>query len=205
LEFLEIWVNKRVFRVNIGVFGGTFNPVHSGHLLAAKQVLRLTGCEEIWFQPTFKNPLKDGNGTTVEQRTGMLQHAIQGHSGFRFSDFELKRKICYTVDSIKQLKKAFPEHNFSWIIGSNLIEEFEHWKKPLDILDETKLIIVPMKGFQRIENKAIAKSNPLVLNTPIRTGINSSAVRGRALESKKITGFVPRSVEEYIFRNKLYI
>ncbi|MBU2100305.1 nicotinate-nicotinamide nucleotide adenylyltransferase, partial [Candidatus Micrarchaeota archaeon] len=104
--------------MKIGVFGGSFDPIHSGHLTAAEQVLEKKVCDKIWFMPCFQNPLKK-ELITAEHRKKMVELAVEGNTNFELSDFELKKeKTTFTVDTIKELKKEFPEHEFYFIIAS---------------------------------------------------------------------------------------
>jgi len=188
--------------MKIGVFGGSFNPIHNGHLNAAKEILRLTEVEEIWFMPCYKNPLKKGNSVSLEQRLEMAKLAVEGLKGLKASDFEIKNKICYSLDSIRALKKEFPQHEFYFILGSNLVQEFSKWKQPREIVKEVSIIIVPLPELKEIKEKLL--ENALVLRKAKRVNVSSTMVRERVRAGKSIKGLVPAAVEQYIKENNLY-
>lgn len=191
--------------MKIGIFGGTFNPLHNGHIIAAQEVLNYTDLDEIWFVPCIKNMLKENPGyTSPGQRLEMLKSTLKGFPKFKVSDFEIRNGFMYTADAISALKRKFPQHKFYLIMGSALAEQFHNWKEPLEILKEARLIVVPMPSLPKISDKKILKCRPIVLKDAVRTDISSTAVRKYVKEEKSIFHLVPKAVEKYIEEKKLY-
>jgi nicotinate-nucleotide adenylyltransferase len=188
----------------IGIFGGTFDPVHIGHLLAARQALELAKLDEIWFMPTYKNPLKDESTSSLEDRVKMLELGLEDREKIKLSLFDVKNKSVYTVDSLKALKKAFPQHEFYFMMGSNLVSQFAQWREPKEILKLVKLIIVVMPDFPGIQDPLIKKAKPLMLEPLVKTTVSSTILRERVRKGHPIKNLVPEKVRLYIEEKKLY-
>ncbi|MBU1120430.1 MAG: nicotinate (nicotinamide) nucleotide adenylyltransferase [archaeon] len=192
--------------MNIAVFGGSFNPIHFGHLIAAQEILWSGMAEEVWFMPCYKNPLKQNGMTdTAKDRLEMVSLSIEGNPKLRVSELELKRKgESYTIETIRELKKSFPEHGFHWVMGSDLVEEFHKWKEAKEIVKEVKIIVFPLPDFKEINNELIKNSEPLIVNTPITTNISSSLIRERVKRNKPVDYLITRKVQTYLQEHELY-
>ena len=188
----------------IGIFGGTFDPIHIGHLLAARQAIELAKLDEIWFMPTFQNPLKEESKSSLEDRIKMLELGLESREKIKLSLFDVKNKSVYTIDSLKALKKAFPKHEFFFMMGSNLVEQFSRWKEPKEILKMVKLIIIVMHDFPGIQDPSIKKAKPLLLEPLVKTTVSSTIIRERVRKGSDIKNLVPEKVRLYIEEKKLY-
>jgi len=199
--------------MKIGIFGGSFNPIHLGHLIAAKEILRKKIVDEIWFMPCYWHALKKRkNFASVEDRMKMVVLAIKGMQNCIASPFEIElaeidKKKNYTIDTIKALKKSYPKFEFFFIIGENILEELPKWKQINELIKEIKFIVYPMTSIdiKKIkENFFIKKNNSIILSDCIITNISSSEIRKRIKNNESIDFLVPEKVKKYIERKKLY-
>ncbi len=116
--------------MKIGVLGGTFNPVHAGHLILAEEMREKLGLDQVVFIPTCIPPHKQAKGIApADDRMAMVKLAIKGNRSFSVSDVEIKRQgASYTIDTIRQLKKSYPRDELIFIIGSDLLKYLDDWK-----------------------------------------------------------------------------
>jgi len=188
--------------MKIGIFGGSFDPIHLGHLAGAEQVLEKKACDKIWFMPCYQNPLKKEH-TIVEHRKKMIELAIKEEENFELSEFELKKeKTNYTIETMRELKEKFPEHDFYFIIASKVIKEMEKWKNYEKLLKEVKFIIIPTPSKEI--PKEMEEFKPVKLNPTISGSISSTMIREGIKEKKDVSFLLPKTVFEYIKENKLY-
>ena len=122
--------------MRIGVFGGTFDPVHLGHLILAEQCREQARLDEVWFIPSGRPPHKQRHGITpFRHRAEMLQLAIAGHPAFRINELENERPgLSYTVDTLDELKKGHPSAEWFLLLGSDTLAEMHEWYDPAGIL-----------------------------------------------------------------------
>ncbi|MBT5020824.1 MAG: nicotinate (nicotinamide) nucleotide adenylyltransferase, partial [Planctomicrobium sp.] len=118
--------------MKIGIYGGTFDPVHLGHLILAETVREQLELDEVWFVPAFQNPLKaDRPVTPPKSRLEMLRFAIAGNPNFRLKEDEVKRKgASYTFETIQKFKLERPDDHFYLMIGADSLAEFPNWREP---------------------------------------------------------------------------
>src|SRR5699024_9121935 len=120
---LKEYVMKR-----IGILGGTFDPPHIGHLIIAEEVRIALDLTEVWFIPTYEPPHKDRASSSVEDRLNMLQRAIGEHPHFKIKTIEIERYgMTYTIDTMKTFKRMYPEDEFFFIIGADMVEYLPNW------------------------------------------------------------------------------
>jgi len=188
----------------VGIFGGTFDPIHMGHLITAQSVREIRNLEKIIFIPAFISPHKsDVKTTSAEDRSNMIKLAIDGIPFFDYSDIEIKKGgISYTIDTLKELKKIYDELEI--IIGYDNIFTFHTWKEPDEILKLAKIIVLKRKSSHppQFEDKYYHQS--IFVET---RGIEISAtdIRERVKFEMPINFLVPPAVMEYIYKHKLYI
>lgn len=190
--------------MNIGLFFGSFNPIHVGHLIIANHVLNFSKLQKIWFVVSPHNPLKEKRNLLNQyDRLHLLNLAIQNNNKFKGSDIEFKLKQpSYTIDTLEYLKEKYPNHDFSLIMGSDNISSINKWKNYEMILNHYKIIIYQRAG--TTESKYHSHKNVIIIdNVPI-LDLSATQIRTLIKENKSIRYLVPDSVYEYINTNKYY-
>lgn len=187
----------------VGIYGGTFDPVHVGHIITAQRVLEKRNLEKIIFIPAYISPLKtDKKYAPPEHRFKMLELALEDNENFITSDIELKRKnVSYTIDTLKELKKTYDE--IELIIGYDNLLVFHKWHKPDEILELCKLVVLHRKVDIEPKEKNIYFDKAEILDTPT-IEISSTEIRERIEKNLPIDFLVPLKVKEYIYTNGLY-
>ncbi len=187
----------------VGIFGGTFDPIHIGHLITAQALRELRGLEKIIFIPAFISPHKvNVKSLGSEHRLKLIQLSIDEIPYFEYSDIELKAaKISYTVDTLRNLKQEYD--NLELIIGYDNIIDFNTWKEPDEILRLAELIVLRRKTSVEPEKKDKYFNSAVFVETPT-IEISSSEIRNRIANNLPIDFLVPRKVKEYIYKHKLY-
>jgi len=188
----------------IGLFGGTFDPIHIGHLVTTRFVYEQRNLEKIIFMPCNKSPLKPSmTSLNPVHRLKMLELALEPFPFFEVSDYEItKGEKSYTIDTLSELKKTY--ESIELIIGYDNLLIFDKWYEPDKILDIAKLIV--MKRKTDIDTEVINKYMNLayIIDTP-SIEISATNIRNRIQNGKSIDYLVPRKVKEYIQENKLYL
>ncbi len=199
--------------MRIGIFGGSFDPVHTGHLIVAEQCREQANLDQIWFIPSAIAPHKpDGATVTGRQRKEMLDFAIAGHEYFRVSDLELKSGgTSYTVDTMRAISQSSPEHELHLIIGGDSLDEFSTWRDPAGICALALPIVYSRPGIQApldllkqyVDDSRMAAIRNLAIEA-IQIDISSTLIRERIAARKTVRYLLPRAVEKYIQTNGLY-
>lgn len=190
----------------IGCMGGTFDPVHIGHLLAAESAKEAAKLDEVWFVPTSIPPHKPQPGTDSQTRCEMLKAAISSNPGFRLETIEMEREgASYTIDTVTALQAREPEAQFYWIIGSDMINDLPNWRR-IDELAERITFI----GLERPDQPGNDASLPSFLRRRLLRagmpplGISSTDIRRRMKDGRSIRYLVPEAVHDYIRGNNVY-
>ena len=192
----------------IGLLGGTFDPVHNGHLIIAEYLRDHLSLEEIWFIPARCHPLKDNvNISPPEIRYRMLQMAIANNPSFKSMDVELKREgVSYTIDTLNYLADKYrtlvPE--FYFLIGMDIVNELPRWKDPQQILEKSRVIAFGRPGFKAEEAAKDFLPYIQFIHVPLLE-ISSSLIRQRCQDGHSIRYLVPEEVREFIVKKKLYL
>ncbi len=187
--------------MKIGVLGGTFNPVHLGHLILADEAREKAGLDKIIFVPANLPPHKDSaDVASAADRLNMLKLTIKANRNFGVSDIEIKRKgISYTIDTARQLKADYPLDELYFITGSDLLTYLDAWKDLPEILKIVKFIVATRPGY------ALEKIPSYITTIPIRAvDISGVEIRKAAKAGKSFRYLVPDAVYEYINQRKLY-
>jgi len=188
--------------MRIGILGGTFNPIHIGHLILAEEAYRLLKLDKLIFIPCYLPPHKTSQGLiSAKHRFHMVKEAIKENKNFLVSDIEIKEKgISYTFKTLQKIRKIFPPSTEIFlIVGSDAIDELPRWKNFDLILKLSKIVIATRANFPIEKRPKWAK----IIRIPY-IEISSSQIRKRIKRGLPIRYFVPSQVEKYIEKNKLY-
>lgn len=188
----------------IGLFFGSFNPIHNGHLIIANAILEQAELSKVWFVVSPQNPFKPSKSLLHEfDRYDLVKAAIDDNSKLEVSDVEFQLpRPSYTIDTLEHLTAKYPEKEFSIIIGQDNLESFHKWKSPDLILDRYGLLVYP-----RPDSKPSDLSrHPRVkmINAPL-IDISATYIRELIRQRKSIRYLVPERVEEMILRKGFYL
>jgi len=188
--------------MQVALFGGTFDPVHNGHVNAAREVLKQGIVDRVWFVPVQWHAFKENFSiTALEHRKRMIELSIEGIPSLDVID--LNNNPTFALNTILKAKKRFPGNSFSWLMGTNLVEEFSSWKQPERILKEVRLILFPVPGSESQENGLIDSSNPVRVEGKA-IDLSSTVVREKLLKGEPVDGLVAEKVLAYIREKGLY-
>ncbi len=188
--------------MKVALFGGTFDPIHNGHLNAAREVLKHGLVDEIWFIPVYWHAFKANSKVSeLRHRKIMIGLAIKDEKAIKLVD--LNENPTYTIDTILKIKRLFPGNDYFWLIGTNLVKEFSSWKQPKKVLSEAKLILYPVPGSENEKNELVDSSSPVRVKGKA-IDLSSTVIREKLNRGKSIAGLVPKAVEQYIKENELY-
>ncbi len=189
----------------VGILGGTFNPPHIAHLIAAECVRDQLKLNKILFIPAASPPHKTRvEIIPAEQRLQMVRLATKSNPLFEVSDIELHRVgMSFTIDTIIDLKSKSPKDSYYFILGIDLLIEFDTWKNPDKILEECKIVAMNRPGFdlKAVDRELLNKVD--LVNVPA-LDISSTAIRRRVEAGRSIRYLVPFEVEKYIKDNSIY-
>jgi nicotinate-nucleotide adenylyltransferase len=188
--------------MKIGLFFGSFNPIHNGHLIIANHILNESNIDKVWFVVSPQNPFKNANGLLNNyDRLHLVGKAIENDLRMKASDIEFHLpKPSYTVTTLAYLKEEYPEHEFVIIIGSDSFQNLSKWKNFEIIVNNYQLIIYKRPGFE-VENNIGAKT--LIMNAPLLE-ISATYIRDLIKKNKSIKYLVPENIEEEIKTNRFY-
>lgn len=218
----------------IALLGGSFDPIHLGHLAVAREVLNQIKVDRVWFLPAFKSPNKSTESTTSpEHRLAMVRSAVEGCADFEVCDLELKRSgSSYTYETLEELHRAEPETRWLWILGLDTFFDLPGWKNFNRILELADLIVAPRPGYDESDINEIlmelgidsrlprlpSKSAKGVI--PVATGrsdhqvhflaqpvidLSSNEIRRRFRQNPSIKKMLPPPVVQYIMDHHLYL
>lgn len=188
----------------IGILGGSFNPVHIGHLMLASYLSQFTDLDEVWLTLSPLNPLKVNPEELIPdmERLKMLSIATDGIEGIGVCDIELSMpRPSYTINTLKVLQRRYPRRRFKLIIGSDNWRIFEQWRDYEKILSDFGVIVYPRPGYPVDSN--IYEDGVEFVKAPV-CNISSTFVRKAIVKGKNMNFFLPPGVYNYIVENKLY-
>lgn len=186
-----------------GIFGGSFNPIHNGHLSLARQLLERVGLDEVWFMVSPQNPFKRSDDLLDDdERLQLVRLALAEEPKMKASDYEFHLpRPSYTWNTLQHLAKDYPDHKFVLLIGGDNWAKFDQWNHASDIVNRYRIVIYPRSGYAI--GKDILPSSVTLVDTPLMD-ISSTVIRQRIHDGQSIVGLVPKTVEQYIIKNKLY-
>ncbi|MCR8631479.1 MULTISPECIES: nicotinate-nucleotide adenylyltransferase [Paenibacillus] len=193
--------------MKVGIMGGTFDPIHIGHMIAAQCAYEYEGLDEVWFMPTNVPPHKQhAPKATSQQRWDMVCRAVEGQAHFRPFDMELKKGgVSYTYDTVSLLRREYPGIHFYYIIGADMVQYLPKWFKIDELVKLISFIGLGRPGY-RLEMESL----PALLRPAVQLAempqieLSSTAIRQRKAEGKSIKYLVPDRVYEYIEGNGFY-
>lgn len=190
--------------MNIGLYFGSFNPIHLGHQQLANYLVEKELVDEVWFVVSPCNPLKNQSDLIDEYlRLDMLMLAIKNQPKFRVTDVEFTMPVpSYTIDTLHELSVQFSQHQFCLLIGSDNALVFDKWRNWQQILSEFSVLVYPRKGFD-FENVRTKYPEMQLLNTPY-FDISSTQIREFIEQKKDVSQWLHPSVNEFIIENNLY-
>ena len=200
--------------MRIGLFGGSFDPVHQGHLLLAETCREACQLDQVLFMPAANPPHKQQQTlAAAKHRLEMLQLAIAGNPAFVVSEMELQRGgTSYTVDTLSALHEASPDHQYFLLMGADSLDDFPQWREPARICELAIPIVVRRRGAAPVDVQRLADLLPPPLLKKISNHqidsptieISSTEIRDRIAHDKSTRYRLPRAVEAYIEAHRLY-
>ncbi|MBA3648563.1 MAG: nicotinate-nucleotide adenylyltransferase [Chitinophagales bacterium] len=186
-----------------GLFFGSFNPIHTGHLIIANYLLEYADLEEVWFIVSPQNPLKQRSQLAdPEARFKMAQLAIEGNKKFKVSRVEFNLPLpSYTINTLQYLRKKYPVKNFSIIMGSDSLQSIRKWKDYQEILENFTLFIYKRSAIP--EKKWSGYKNIKWFDVPL-VKISSTAIREMITSKRSVRYLVPDKVLSYINQHRMY-
>lgn len=190
-------------KIKTGVFGGSFNPIHIGHLALANYLCENGYIDELWFLVSPQNPFKQNQSLLADcMRLRLVQEAIKGYPHFHASDFEFNLpKPSYTVTTLNKLSETYPDREFYLIIGADNWAAFDRWKSPEEILSRHHVLIYPRLGYEinieSLPQHVKAVDSPLI-------EISSTFIRESLAQGKDMRYFLHPGVYEIIKEERLY-
>jgi len=184
--------------IKTGIFGGSFNPIHNGHISLTMQLKKLAGLDEVWLMVSPQNPLKQQADLLCDaQRLEMARIATEGVEGITVSDYEMALpRPSYTWNTLQHLRNDYPDRELVLLIGGDNWAHFDRWYRHEDIAREYRIVVYPRAGADSTEATPASGLELLPYS--------STEIRARIKAGEPVSGMVPPAVEEYIKQHKLY-
>jgi nicotinate-nucleotide adenylyltransferase len=200
--------------MRLGIFGGSFDPIHYGHLLIAEICREQCTLEEVWFVPAAVPPHKQGqNLASPSQRVEMLRLAISGHSNFRVATIELDRGgVSYTLETLQEIRQQQPDAELFLLMGADSLKDLPTWREPRQICELAVPIIVRRFGSPEprydllanvVDAERLREFEEFQVEMPV-VDFSSRDIRRRVSQKRSIRYQTPRAVEKYIETQGLY-
>ncbi len=191
--------------MKIGLYFGTFNPIHVGHLIIANHLVEHTDLDAVWFVVTPLNPLKDKKTLLADHhRLAMVQRAVEDYPKLEVSDIEFKLpQPNYTVHTLAYLSEKFPQHQFALIMGSDNIQSFHKWKNFEFILEHYPIYVYPRLTEVKEKTPFEQHPNVQIIQAPIME-ISATDIRNAIKAKKNIRPLLPEKVWQYIDAMNFY-
>jgi len=200
----DILAPKTNLQLKVGLYFGSYNPIHIGHLAIANYMVEYTDIDQLWFVVTPQNPHKTkANLLNDYQRLEMVHRAVEGDDRLRASNIEFQLpKPSYTVNTLAYLKEQHPNYHFVILIGSDNLENFHKWKNCETIIENFGVIVYPRPDFDR--SKVQIEKNVTIAEGAPQMEISSSFIRKAISEGKDVRHFMPPKSWEYLEEMNFY-
>ena len=188
--------------MKIGLYFGSFNPIHHGHLIIAEHVINETELQQVWFVVSPQNPFKQSNSLLNEyHRLHLVKLAIEGENNLRASDIEFKLpKPSYTITTLQYLEEKYPQHQFTIILGSDSFLNLDKWRNAELIMDRYELFVFTRAGFEVRTDLPVKYK---ILDAPLLQ-ISSTHIRKLIKNGQSVRYLIPDTVKEEIEKNHYY-
>ena len=192
--------------MRLGLFGGTFDPIHLGHLILAETCREALDLDRVWFVPAGSPPHKPGGRTAIGHRVEMARIAIAGNSAFEVSEIEARGPgPHYSFETLETVRRERPDADLFFLIGGDSLVDLPHWRRPDRIAELATIAAVDRPGIAPAPPPDLGPdARPIVRVTAPLIGIASHEIRRRVAEGRSIRYLVPRGVEAYLVAEKLY-
>ena len=190
----------------IGIFGGSFDPPHTGHLLAASDALEALGLDRLVFVPARLSPFKEGvTVTSAADRLAMVRLLTGGDPRFGVDPIEIDREgLSYTVDTLAAYADRHPRAELFLLVGEDVLPGFPQWREPDRIRRLARLVVLRRTTAEEQPLPELLRADPPVVLPTRRVDVSSTEVRQRARAGRSLRGFVPEAVAAYIEQARLY-
>jgi len=203
-NLIEDILSPKTIRLKIGLYFGSYNPIHIGHLAIANYMVEFTDIDQLWFVVSPQNPFKKKENLLADyHRLELVNRAIENDDRFRASNIEFSLpKPSYTIDTLTYLQERFPDYSFVILMGSDNLESFPKWKNFEMIIENYGVIVYPRPGFElskvpNHKNISVAEGTPLM-------EISSSFIRNAIKVGKDVRHFMPQKSWEYLDEMNFY-
>jgi len=201
----EFLLFRSKLAMRLGLYGGTFDPIHLGHLILAEICREAFNLDLVWFVVAGAPPHKPGGRTDSGHRLEMVRLAVAGHPSFEVSEIETRRPgPHYSAETIEAVARERPDDELFFLIGADSLVDLPHWREPDKILKLASLVVANRPGFEPPPFDVPPGAKPIQRVTIPPIGIASQDVRRRLLEGRSVRYQIPRAVEAYIDAHKLY-
>lgn len=192
--------------MRLAIFGGSFDPPHVGHLLAASDAFEALALDRLFFVPNAAQPLKQGVlVATPEQRLAMVHYAVDGDPRFSVSAAEIERKgLSYTVDTLAAFAERYPDAERFFLVGADAFATMPQWREPARIAALARIAVLHRTGDEAAAPPAGVPADAVVRLSTRRVDVSATEIRDRVRQGRPIRGFVAASVADYIARAGLY-
>lgn len=190
--------------MKIGLFGGTFDPIHIGHLIIADAARQAVGLDRVVFIPSARPPHKtDETITPFSDRLAMVQLAVDGHAGFEVSDIESREDgLSFTVSTVSYYRRMHPQDDLYLIIGADSLINLPSWKDPEQLTALAHFVVYPRTGYDMTDAKPVFLENSLILTDPM-VEVSSSWIRDAMRMGRSVRFWLPPGVFEYLLSHQL--
>lgn len=194
--------------------GGSFNPIHMGHLMMSEYMRSQLGLSKVLFIPTGNAPHKRDYAVSAEERLKMVEIAVADNPFFEVSDIEVRKtETTYSVDTLRILKKTYSEAEFYFFLGSDILRDLKTWRRFEELAQLTRFAVAVRPGFQHSDAKRISEeirflkdrygAEVVLIDTPLLE-ISSTNLRNRIRQGKSVKYFLPDDVRAYIWKKRFY-